>query len=419
LFDPRENGPQGSRIAATLAGFAFGTASAALAAEPRPVAPLAPANSSFVVRSIDPRAVVGVLERLTSADGLTIQTAEGGRIQIATRDLVSVAALQSPAAEPKCEIELMMSGGDRLCGRVTGTENEVLTVESEGLGALSIPLDAVVEIRTHRARQPAFTESSQWLSRKAGSHEDRVLMTNGDVVRGLVTALDVDRLSIETDAGATELPMRLIVAVRFAAAPPPPLPSPHFVIVFDNGDRLAVSDVTASPKTANGITRFGAGIRFAFHRVARMDVVGGRWEWLADVEPAAYEHTPMISLEWPYKKNRNVRDGPMRVAGTSFAHGLGVHSRSRLRYNLNGRYQTLVTSYGIDDDSGPLADVSVRIAVDGRVVFEDSGVRRGQLAGPIRVDVAGADSLELVVDFGENGDVQDRFNWVEPALIRD
>ncbi|MCH7840305.1 MAG: NPCBM/NEW2 domain-containing protein, partial [Planctomycetes bacterium] len=36
----------------------------------------------------------------------------------------------------------------------------------------------------------------------------------------------------------------------------------------------------------------------------------------------------------------------------------------------------------------------------------------------IRLNIAGAKHIELVVDFGENGGLQDRFDWVEPALIR-
>ena len=42
----------------------------------------------------------------------------------------------------------------------------------------------------------------------------------------------------------------------------------------------------------------------------------------------------------------------------------------------------------------------------------------GALFGPVRLNVEKADRIELVVDFGEHGDLQDRFNWVDTALIR-
>jgi len=40
------------------------------------------------------------------------------------------------------------------------------------------------------------------------------------------------------------------------------------------------------------------------------------------------------------------------------------------------------------------------------------------LHGPVRINVLKANHLELFVDFGAHGDVQDRFNWVETALVR-
>ncbi len=116
--------------------------------------------------------------------------------------------------------------------------------------------------------------------------------------------------------------------------------------------------------------------------------------------------------------DRNVLGQPITVGGQTFQHGIGVHSRSSLTYDLKGQYSRFVTSFGIDDDSGPHADVSVTILVDGRPRFEESHIRRGKLHGPVRLDVVKANRIELVVDFGDNGDIQDRFNWVEAALVR-
>jgi len=95
-----------------------------------------------------------------------------------------------------------------------------------------------------------------------------------------------------------------------------------------------------------------------------------------------------------------------------------VHSKSVLSYGLDGAYREFVTSFGMDDDSGRGANVKVAILVDGQQRFERSNVVSGVLHGPVRVDVAGAKRLELVVDFGLNGDVQDRFDWIEPGLVK-
>ena len=123
-------------------------------------------------------------------------------------------------------------------------------------------------------------------------------------------------------------------------------------------------------------------------------------------------------LAWEYVPNRNVLGAPIRVAGETFDYGIGVHSRSSLTYDLKGIYREFVTSLGIDDSGGSYADVAVLILVDGKRRFDQSHVKRGKLLGPVRLDVTKAKRLELIVDYGDNGDIQDRFDWVEAALIR-
>jgi hypothetical protein len=105
--------------------------------------------------------------------------------------------------------------------------------------------------------------------------------------------------------------------------------------------------------------------------------------------------------------------GPITVGGERYERGIGVHSRSNLVFELNGDYREFVTSYGMDDDSGPLADVTVMVLVDGQRRFEKTHVRRGTLFGPVRVDLSHAGRIELIVDYG---DLQDRFS---PSGIRE
>ncbi len=162
----------------------------------------------------------------------------------------------------------------------------------------------------------------------------------------------------------------------------------------------------------------GPAVQIETQRVVALDFVGGLWEWLPSHRPISFEHTSMWGLDWAIAVDRNVLGEPMVVAGETFEHGIGVHGRTRITYDLRGRYRELVTQFGMDDHSGPFANIDVRILVDGQRRFAQPGVRRGTLFGPVRVDVTRANRVELVTDFGENGDIQDRFNWVETALIR-
>ena len=248
--------------------------------------------------------------------------------------------------------------------------------------------------------------------------EDRILLTNGDVLAGFVTSMDGDGIGVDSTLGESRIPHRRVVAVRLAAARPPTQEPPYMTVTFRKSGRLTISDLSWSGNVAEARLFDGGHVRIEGERIRRVDVAGGRWEWLSNHRPISFEHTPMLSLHWDYVNGRNVLGDPMTVAGETFEHGVGVHSRSSLTYDLKGAFGEFVTSFGIDDDSGPFADVSVFILVDGQKRFEKPQVRRGKLHGPVRLDVTRAKRIELIVEFGESGDVQDRLNWVEAALIR-
>jgi hypothetical protein len=126
----------------------------------------------------------------------------------------------------------------------------------------------------------------------------------------------------------------------------------------------------------------------------------------------------MMSIDWPFRVNRNVLDKPLVVGNETFEHGLGVHSRTLLRYELAGGYREFVTRLGLDRSAGPYAAVDVSVRVDGVTQFSESIAYPSELRGPVRISVEGSRTLELLVDFGPNGSMQDRFNWIEPGLVR-
>src|SRR5207249_7926633 len=91
---------------------------------------------------------------------------------------------------------------------------------------------------------------------------------------------------------------------------------------------------------------------------------------------------------------------------------------SRITWDLpaGGTYKALRTQYAIDGN-GAYADVAVRIRLDGKVVHERKELFAGELSPVVIVPLANARKLTLEVDFGGNYNVQDRFNWIEPALV--
>jgi len=389
--------------------------SAALAGDvPNPVPP-----TSVVVKTIEEQVLSGELASFTSSGGAVL-VVNGSAQQIATPELVRISTPQQTWARGPREAVLTLTDGGAVIGHIVGGDEEVVCVETRDLGKIELPLETLSTILTPLAYQDSYRETAVWLeqTRHGNSDQDRVLLTNGDVVSGFVAAVTSEGLRFEGTMGNTVLPHRVVVAVRLANAPTPLASGARVVVSLRSSGRFTATTC----QWTDGILRVrmahGADARIEAERIVSLDFLGGRWEWLSDHQPISFAHTPMLALDWDMALNRNVLGDPMLVANERFHRGIGVHGRTRITYDLKGAYRELVTQFGIDDSSGPLADVDVSILVDGQRRFAQFGVRRGRLHGPVRVDVSRANRVELVTDYGENGDIQDRFDWVEAALIR-
>ena len=399
-----------------------------------------------VVKTIEPTVVRGSLVSLSWSNGLVLKS-QGREQRIAASNLVRITAAlpvedvhpggvpsdAAPGAQrvkgvagisvgapwsTEDDMTLTLTGGDVIHGRLGDGGSEVIVVETSALGRVSVPLESVVALNTPRSLLPTYLDTVRWLDSTPVVMDDRILLTNGDIVRGFITMIHDRNIRIDNGESEVEVPLRLVVAVRFAVSRKSAPDAIHGVATLRDGTRLTLTSMDWSGHRVRAKWQAGAVVNIAADKIVRLDIAGGRWEWLASHRPISAQNTPMLSLHWEPATNRNVLGGPIKVAGETFEHGIGVHSRSSLTYDLKESYNEFVTSFGIDDDSGPLADVTVLILVDGRRCLEERNIRRGKLLGPIRLNIAGAKRIELVVDFGENGGLQDRFDWVEPALIR-
>lgn len=110
---------------------------------------------------------------------------------------------------------------------------------------------------------------------------------------------------------------------------------------------------------------------------------------------------------------------PIRVAGTTFATGLGVASPSDIRYYVGGVCSRLTGAVGIDDvvdNVGPEGGTATfSLVADGRTVWESGTVSRGT-AVPFDVDLTGARELVLHVGDAGDGGYNDRADWAAPLI---
>jgi hypothetical protein len=71
---------------------------------------------------------------------------------------------------------------------------------------------------------------------------------------------------------------------------------------------------------------------------------------------------------------------------------------------------------GIDDSTNGQGSVQFRVLVDGEEKFVSPIVRGGKPPVPVSIDITGAKTLELVVDYADRADVLDHADWLNARL---
>lgn len=380
------------------------------------------AAETVVVQTVDGETLSGQVATFTIEGGLLLRLPDARNRTVATPDLVGLRCGADGATEPAAsdtQARVEMIDGTRLCGELIGGDNETLSVRHPWLGDIRVPLSRVTGLVAAAATRETPDTLLEPPAKARDRLDDEFLLDNGDRLLGTLRGVQGTTLLVETDAGETAIPLAVLRVAILAATPPrTKAPGLRVALHLSDGSRLIAERVRWEDRSVH-VAVGGQEATIPASVVREAEIIGGRWVWLAEVAPQHAEQTPLWSSPWEWRRDRNVRGGPLRIGGRTFRHGMGVHSQSRLVFDLEGKYRTLIVEPGVDDDSGPYADVTARIVVDGRVRFEQTHLTRGQSAGPLRIDLAGAHQLELAVLFGDNADVQDRFDWAGAALIRE
>lgn len=339
--------------------------------------------------------------------GLTVR--DGRRIPL-DRVLQLEHAGTRAAVAPKFVAHL--HNGARFAGEPVAVSGEQLRWNTPALGQTSLPLRDLRAI-VRGAAEPPATDAERT--------EDLVRLANGDVLRGILVDLTAEAVTVQTPDNQTpSVPLDSVSAVEFAVLPggasPDGQPRRGFRIALTDGSSLTVPTLTMDERSLT-VGFGGADRKVPVAAVVSIEQTGGPVVWLSSTAPAEVVQTPFLGPAEPTRMDRTTRGQSIRYADRLFTRGIGVHSYSRLTWPIDPSYRGFRTQYALDGDL-PYADVTVRIKVDDRVVHERTGFKAGELSPVVTADLEGGKSLTLEVDYGETYDVQDRFNWIEPAFLR-
>tara|TARA_R110000868_G_scaffold411789_1_gene711065 strand:- start:22942 stop:24774 length:1833 start_codon:yes stop_codon:yes gene_type:complete len=146
--------------------------------------------------------------------------------------------------------------------------------------------------------------------------------------------------------------------------------------------------------------------------------VNARSVSLVEIQPDSVTQVPFFNQRYPYQVNKSLAGQPLKIGTQSFSKGLCVHARTVLVYQLGKEFEQFQTTPGLQAETGKLGNVAVKVMADGKTLFEKPEFTSATKLESLSLDVTGCETLTLVVDFGKDQDVGDRFVWGDPKLIR-
>ncbi len=366
---------------------------------------------------------------------VAVQSGEGRR-DIDAADLVRWGSYRDRASGP----QIILADGGVLLADVLSVTGQYVGVESNLWSATRIPLPMVRGILFHPPPEDLQRDKLIFRILSAAGDADQLWLENGDVVSGVVRVTPAvvggevpSKISFETQGRELSLEMASLTALVFnPALVSPPKPTERAAwLGFRDGSLILADAVAATDKSLRvvlpGEVKLETHPDFTpetmWNEITLIRTNPPRVSYLSDMRPIGYKHVPFLESPWPYQQDRSVLGGRLRAGGAVFTNGLGMHSTSRLAYELGGAYRRFEAELAIDQSAGRRGSVEFRvftIDADGKVnpVYTSPTVRGGDAPLRLSIDVTGRQRLALIVGFAERGDEWDHANWLNARLVK-
>lgn len=372
------------------------------------LAGVARAQDTWTLTTADLKTESVVLKSIAEA-GVTVAAPDGAERVVPMTSFVQLGRGQrskSPAG-----LVLCVTGGARLVGTPRRMDGPNLIWFTNGVGDVAVLLESVLAVLRDRTTVQGLADARP---------DDQAKLVSGDSVRGILTDATDSAFVFAPAAGEPVSVAPMAVASILFASPPggrKAVAPSAFLVRVAGGSAVACQEVVVAKERLTLRTSAGTDIDVPLAQIESIEHTGGPLAWLSAREPTESVHTPYLDGDFPARFDSSVVGRPIRFGGVTYAHGIGVHSRSKLVFALQPGDSRFRTRYAIDGNADG-ADVDVRVLADDRIVHEIKGFRSGVLSPLIEVDLAGVKTLTLEVDYGQGYDVQDRLNWIEPAVLR-
>jgi hypothetical protein len=325
-------------------------------------------------------------------------------------------------APPLLDVRVILTGEERLFGKLEKVGEETLKLITPRQEQLDVPLSRVVGVHVGLADRKESPES--FAKRlKARANEDILLAQTKDgevlAIPGIIEGTEGDRLRFRYQDKSRTLPLKQVEGWLLAARPDPETPGESSsIFTLPGGVVVAGKLKDIDTATWKVQTSWGPELSLPAADVQGVRFRGGKMTHLADLNPSKVEETPFFGRKLPWRRNVNLLGRPLTMNGQTFEHGLAVHSRCALTYDLNGRFATFETLLGFDDAAQRKGRVDCRVFADGKEIYANADFRADAPPLKLSLPVAGVEQLRLLVDFGRGQDTGDSVIWADARLYR-
>ncbi|MEO8497657.1 MAG: NPCBM/NEW2 domain-containing protein, partial [Planctomycetota bacterium] len=337
--------------------------------------------------------------------------------------------------------QVLLADGSLLVGDMGRIEAESIVIASRLWGELRIDRHLVRACAMLPAVDP-LERDQQWQALQVPESADRVLLLNGDAIAGkLLPTTERDggglfglaSLAIELLGSGSSTSIRLeeVRAITFAASAEA-VAQPECMLGFRDGSLVAAARLMRDELELTKITTAAnASLQLRTDDFLKnLTFIQPRNEtvtYLSDLPAVGYKPLPFLALDWPLGIATNTLGGRLRSRGNVMLKGLGMHSTSRVAYDLNRNYRRFQAELALDDHAEGKGSVVYRVLVEREsetgqrawnLDFTSPIVRGGDKPLSISLDVTDATRLALVVEMADRADTRDYANWLNARLIR-
>jgi hypothetical protein len=299
----------------------------------------------------------------------------------------------------------------------------LVVVELPSALTIEVPLGTVRAIR-HAPRglaEPALFATD--LKQPLGSEDVIYVVKDGTAQRSAVTvtSLSTDRIDFLLRGSAYDFELQGLAGIVFGATTgfaPDRQPRPRTRVQLTTGEALEGRLLGLDAQGAKCRLDEGVVVHVPAERLVNLQVATDRLAWLSELTPKQVEQTPAFDRVWPWTIDRTPVGTGFVLGGKTFTRGLCLVPRTRLVYDLAGKFDVFEATIGIDERTGPEAHAVFRVLADDQVLFTSQPHTRGMAPEVLRLDLKKAKTLTLEVDFGKNYDLGDYCVFADARLLQ-